>query len=105
MLSAILLLSMTYAWAQNLRVIKNDVPLDSIRLSDPFIMADKSTSMYYMTGTGGLAMEPRENRQRRWSEQGDGRALDTGKRSDNTAQLWSWHAVPDPGWKMVDGHT
>ncbi len=30
------------------------VPLDSIRLSDPFILADKPTNRYYMTGTGGL---------------------------------------------------
>lgn len=29
------------------------VPLDSIRLSDPAILADKATGMYYMTGTGG----------------------------------------------------
>ena len=35
-------------------VLRQDVPLDSIRLSDPFILADKNTSMYYMTGTGGM---------------------------------------------------
>ncbi len=34
--------------------VKVDVPLDSIRLSDPCILADAHTSMYYMTGTGGL---------------------------------------------------
>lgn len=28
-------------------------PLDSIHLSDPCILADKKTNMYYMTGTGG----------------------------------------------------
>ena len=33
--------------------LKTDVPLDSIRLSDPFILADKPTQTYYMTGTGG----------------------------------------------------
>ncbi len=33
--------------------LKTDIPLDSIRLSDPFILADKATQMYYMTGTGG----------------------------------------------------
>lgn len=32
---------------------RKKVPLDSIRLSDPFIMADAKTKMYYMTGTGG----------------------------------------------------
>src|SRR5688500_14247671 len=36
------------------QVIRNNVPIDSIRLSDPLILADKSTSSYYMTGTGGL---------------------------------------------------
>ena len=30
------------------------VPLDSIRLSDPCILADKATRTYYMTGTGGM---------------------------------------------------
>ena len=33
--------------------IRSHVPLDSIRLSDPCILADKKTGMYYMTGTGG----------------------------------------------------
>ena len=31
-----------------------DTPLDSIRLSDPAILADKKTQTYYMTGTGGM---------------------------------------------------
>jgi hypothetical protein len=34
--------------------IRKNVPLDSIWLSDPYIIADKPTNMYYMTGTGGL---------------------------------------------------
>ena len=38
---------------RNMRVRK-DVPLDSIRLSDPAILADQKTKMYYMTGTGGM---------------------------------------------------
>lgn len=33
--------------------IRRDVPLDSIYLSDPCILADKKTGCYYMTGTGG----------------------------------------------------
>ena len=33
--------------------VKRSYPLDSIRLSDPFVLADKATQMYYMTGTGG----------------------------------------------------
>lgn len=31
-----------------------NIPLDSIQLSDPCILADKKTDMYYMIGTGGL---------------------------------------------------
>jgi beta-xylosidase len=34
--------------------IRQNVPLDSIGLSDPFILADAKTHKYYMTGTGGL---------------------------------------------------
>jgi hypothetical protein len=34
--------------------IRKNIPLDSIRLSDPFILADANTNMYYMTGTGGM---------------------------------------------------
>lgn len=33
---------------------RTNVPLDSIRLSDPCILADEATRMYYMTGTGGM---------------------------------------------------
>ena len=40
--------------------IKENIPLDSIRLSDPFILADKSTSTYYMTGTGGLLWKSKD---------------------------------------------
>ena len=40
--------------------IKVNVPLDSIRLSDPFILADKATATYYMTGTGGLLWKSKD---------------------------------------------
>ncbi|MBR1800336.1 MAG: hypothetical protein IJ767_02395 [Bacteroidaceae bacterium] len=33
---------------------REGVPTDSIRLSDPFILADSASQTYYMTGTGGL---------------------------------------------------
>lgn len=33
---------------------RENVPTDSIQLSDPFILADSATHTYYMTGTGGL---------------------------------------------------
>ncbi|XWW46005.1 family 43 glycosylhydrolase [Fibrella sp. USSR17] len=54
-LVALLLSNMTAVFSQN-RVppVRQDVPLDSIRLSDPFILADTKTSTYYMTGTGGM---------------------------------------------------
>lgn len=32
---------------------RENIPLDSIVLSDPAILADQKTKMYYMTGTGG----------------------------------------------------
>ncbi len=37
-----------------------NVPLDSIRLSDPCILADKATQMYYMTGTGGMLWKSKD---------------------------------------------
>lgn len=30
------------------------IPLDSMSLSDPYILADEATRMYYMTGSGGM---------------------------------------------------
>ncbi|WP_345947963.1 glycoside hydrolase family 43 protein [Mucilaginibacter sp. PAMB04274] len=53
MAGALLLISSS-ARAQRSNKIRIDVPLDSIRLSDPFIMADQKTNAYYMTGTGGM---------------------------------------------------
>src|SRR5690242_21703446 len=41
---------------------RTNVPLDSIVLSDPFILADKKTNMYYMTGTDGLLWKSRDMR-------------------------------------------
>lgn len=42
------------AQESRVREIKFNIPLDSIRLSDPFILSDVGTNMYYMTGTGGM---------------------------------------------------
>ena len=42
------------ATAQRQMRVRKDVPLNSIILSDPAILADKKTNMYYMTGTGGM---------------------------------------------------
>jgi beta-xylosidase len=41
---------------------KKNVPLDSIVLSDPFILADHKTNMYYMTGTGGMLWKSKDLR-------------------------------------------
>lgn len=45
--------------------VRNNIPLDSIQLSDPAILADKATSTYYMTGTGGLLWKSKDLA--RWS--------------------------------------
>lgn len=39
---------------------RKNVPLDSIVLSDPFILADPKTAMYYMTGTGGMLWKSKD---------------------------------------------
>ena len=43
-------------------VFRENIPLDSIRLSDPCILADKNTSTYYMTGTGGWLWKSKDLR-------------------------------------------
>jgi len=42
------------------REVRLNTPLDSIGLSDPFVLADAKTSMYYMTGTGGLMWKSKD---------------------------------------------
>jgi hypothetical protein len=42
------------------RRFRTDIPLDSIYLSDPCILADKKTNMYYMTGTGGMLWKSKD---------------------------------------------
>ena len=39
---------------------RTNIPLDSIHLSDPCILTDKKTSIYYMTGTGGLLWKSKD---------------------------------------------
>jgi beta-xylosidase len=48
--------------AQNRRSMepRQNIPLDSIVLSDPFILADAKTHMYYMTGTGGMLWKSKD---------------------------------------------
>lgn len=40
--------------------VRKNIPLDSITLSDPAILTDQKTSMYYMTGTGGLLWKSKD---------------------------------------------
>lgn len=48
-----------YSQNRQIQILKN-VPLDSIRLSDPFILADSMTKTYYMTGTGGMVWKSKD---------------------------------------------
>lgn len=46
-------------WRQRVAPREN-IPLDSIQLSDPFILADEKTRTYYMTGTGGMLWKSKD---------------------------------------------
>lgn len=41
-------------------MFRTSVPRDSIRLSDPCVLADEATRTYYMTGTGGLLWKSKD---------------------------------------------
>lgn len=59
--SAYLLFSLLMnAQEKTLSAFKKNIPLDSIVLSDPFMLADAKTNMYYMTGTGGMLWKSRD---------------------------------------------
>lgn len=47
-------INVTTCQAQENLTFRKNIPLDSIRLSDPSIIADKNSDMYYMTGSGGI---------------------------------------------------
>lgn len=60
-LLAILLFTMTTTAQQRTPPApRQNIPLDSIRLSDPFILADQPTNTYYMTGTGGMLWKSKD---------------------------------------------
>lgn len=60
-LAALFTVHLSAVFSQNREpVVRQDVPLDSIRLSDPCILADKPTATYYMTGTGGLLWKSKD---------------------------------------------
>lgn len=55
LLTLLLMMAVVYAYAQPREPrVRQNVPTDSIRMSDPAVLADKKTGMYYMTGTGGM---------------------------------------------------
>lgn len=57
----VVLVSFTAICAQDLKPeLRENIPLDSIRLSDPAILADKVTATYYMTGSGGLLWKSKD---------------------------------------------
>lgn len=59
----IIAFNITPVFSQNWKPdFKENIPLDSIRLSDPCILADENTSTYYMTGTGGLLWKSKDLR-------------------------------------------
>lgn len=62
-MAAMLLLSTTSITAQNngrRNIVRKNVPVDSIRLSDPCVLADEKTQTYYMTGTGGMMWDSKD---------------------------------------------
>ena len=62
----IFLLNLSPVYSQGRRFqVRENVDLGSIRLSDPCILADKKTNMYYMTGTGGMLWKSSDLR--KWS--------------------------------------
>ncbi len=56
---AVVLCALT-ASAQRVPAPRTRVPLDSIVLSDPCILADRATMTYYMTGTGGMLWKSKD---------------------------------------------
>lgn len=61
LIHALVIFCLSSVFAQNRAwTIRENVPLDSIRLSDPAILADKNTTTYYMTGTGGMLWKSRD---------------------------------------------
>lgn len=54
LIANLLISSVLFAQRNKETEIKDHIPLDSIILSDPAILADQKSKMYYMTGTGGM---------------------------------------------------
>ncbi len=54
------LLSAFSGFSQRRFTPRENIPIDSIILSDPCILADQQTQMYYMTGTGGMLWKSKD---------------------------------------------
>lgn len=59
-MACLLFLPVLKAQERGVPEIRTGVPLDSIVLSDPAILADPKTSLYYMTGTGGMLWKSKD---------------------------------------------
>lgn len=66
LLATIFVLCASYMTAQTRhKGFRENIPLDSIVLSDPAILPDQNSNTYYMTGTGGLLWKSKDLKQ--WS--------------------------------------
>jgi len=63
------------------------VPTDSIVLSDPAVLADPASGMYYMTGTGGLLWTSRDLRM--WDGPAEVAEVDTASWMGAHPQIWA----------------
>src|SRR5690606_3622525 len=90
-----LLFAGSMASAQGRRNVHQQVPLDAIRLSDPFILADAATKTYYMTGTGGRLWK--SNDLRRWEGPYTVALPDTSSWMGNHPMIWAAEIHPYKG--------
>ncbi len=84
----IIILSFSTISAQNWKPkFRENIPLDSIRLSDPCILADKNTSTYYMTGSGGLLWKSKDLR--KWTGPFKVTKIDTNSWMGKNPMIWA----------------
>jgi len=84
----IIIMSCSTIRAQNWRPkFRENILLDSIRLSDPCILADKNTSTYYMTGTGGLLWKSKDLR--KWTGPYKVTKIDTNSWMGRNPMIWA----------------
>jgi hypothetical protein len=82
-----LLLPALFAQTERKIVMRQNVPLDSIALSDPYILADQKTSMYYMTGSSGLLWKSKTLKT--WEGPFRVTKTDTGSWMGNRPAIWA----------------